>query len=357
MDKYIGMDMDCKKIVACVVDAEGREEYATLPPDIGAVRDFLERQKADGSQIHATYEISGQAGWWYDNLSDVADEVKVCNPTKMTWIYRTAKKNDRIDARKMAVLLRIGELPTVYMPDTAVRQWRQMIRHRQDLLCKQTKAKNQIRALLKSQGLSCPPYKGSWWKCTNREWMTAMGTSLADTDSGLWRLTLTGLLEELALLESQVKRITACLDERLGRYPEALLLLSIPGVGPRTAEAVLAYTDDIHRFGNSKQYGSYFGLTPKLDESGSLRRIGHISKQGPAVARWLLVECAWRVIKYSPSLRRFYERVMGGQKQRRKIAIVAVARKITEIMRAMLLSRQGFEELLVGQVLKERCVG
>ena len=357
MDKFIGLDMDSKKIVACVVDAEGCEEYATLRPTIGAERDFLKCQKADGSQIHAAYEISGQAGWWYDNLSDVADDVKVCNPTKMTWIYRTAKKNDRIDARKMAVLLRIGELPTVYMPDTQVRQWRQMIRYRQDLLCKQTKTKNQIRALLKSQGLTCSPQKGSWWKRTNREWMTKLAVSFADMDSGLWRLTLTGLLEQLALLEGQIKQITACLDTRLGRCPEASLLLSIPGVGPRTAEAVLAYTDDIRRFGNSKRYGSYFGLTPKLDESGSLRRIGPISKQGPAVARWLLVECAWRAIKYCPPLHRFYERVMGGQRQRRKIAIVAVARKITEIMRAMLLSGRGFEESRVGQALQERCVG
>ena len=132
--------------------------------------------------------------------------------------------------------------------------------------------------------------------------------------------------------------------------------MSIPGIGPRTTEATLAYTDDIRRFGNGKQYGSYFGLTPKLDESGTTRRVGHINKQGPSVVRWLLVECSWMVVRKSPSMRAFYERVMGGQKERKKIAIIAVARKLTEIIRRMLLTNQRFNESLVGQVLRNEKV-
>ena len=64
----------------------------------------------------------------------------------------------------------------------------------------------------------------------------------------------------------------------------------------------MAYTDDVSRFRRGKQYAAYFGLTPKLDESGSRRRLGHISKQGPSVVRWLIVESAWRVVNYSPAL-------------------------------------------------------
>ena len=357
MDKYIGMDIDSKKVAVCVIDSDGQEEYTTLPATMEAVYAFLQRQGTDGSRVHLTYEISGQAGWWHDNLSPLVEKVCVCNPSKMTWIYRTAKKNDHIDARKMAVLLRIGELPTVHMPDAAIRQWRQMILYRQELLRKQTRVKNQLIALLKSQGLCHPTHQGSWWKRANREWMLSLASTASKPDSGLWRLTLRGLLEELSLLENQIKQITACLDERLSHCPEAALLQSIPGVGLRTTEAVLAYTDDIHRFPNSKHYGSYFGLTPKLDESGSCRRLGHISKHGPSVARWLLVESAWHAIRYSPSLRRFYERVMGGQRQRRNIAIVAVARKIAEIIRAILLSGQRFDELLVERQLQGCSVG
>ncbi len=125
------------------------------------------------------------------------------------------------------------------------------------------------------------------------------------------------------------------------------VLMSIKGVGPRTSEAVLAYTDEVERFGDYKEYCSYFGLTPKLDESGKGRRIGHISKRGPSVVRWVLCESSWKVIRYNKGMRQFYERVMAGQASRKKIAIVAVCRKLLSIMRAMLLTGELFNERLI----------
>ncbi len=127
------------------------------------------------------------------------------------------------------------------------------------------------------------------------------------------------------------------------------MLQTIPGVGPRTAEAVLAYTDEVKRFRRGKDYCSYFGMTPRLDESGSTRRLGHISKQGPSVVRWLIVESAWRAIKKSPSLLAFYERIRCGQDKRKKVAIVATARKMLSVMRAMLITGEVFNENLILQ--------
>ena len=125
--------------------------------------------------------------------------------------------------------------------------------------------------------------------------------------------------------------------------------MSIPGIGPRTAEAVLAYTDDIRRFRKVKQYCAYFGLAPRLDESGTNKHMGHISKQGPSVVRWLVGESAWRVVKQSAAMRRFYEKTLAGQPNRKKIAIVAVARKLLTIMRAMMLSGELYNEALLSQ--------
>ena len=102
--------------------------------------------------------------------------------------------------------------------------------------------------------------------------------------------------------------------------------MSIPGVGPRTAEAILAYTDKIRRGGRAMQtVQRHLGMTPKLDESGQTRRLGHISKEGPSVVRWLLVESVWRAIQKSPGLKAFYEQIVGGQNQRKKVAVVATA--------------------------------
>ncbi|MHC4477335.1 MAG: IS110 family RNA-guided transposase [Planctomycetota bacterium] len=347
MDKYIGFDIDSKKTVACVVEKGKKDIYRTLRTDIGQMKKFLQMQQRAGEKLHLTFEISGQAGYHYDRLSDSVEDIAVSNPAKMTWIYRTSKKNDRIDAHKQAILLSIGQVPKVHMPGRRIRQWRRTIQHRRHIVGGVGQVKNRIRAVLKSQGFTKPAVRGSWWKLANRAWMRSLTEQMQMTSEQLWRMSLADMLEQLALLESQLKRVTRYLDLYLDKQGGGKLLMSIPGVGPRTAEAVLAYTDDIDRFGRSKQYCSYFGLTPRLDESGSIRRLGHISKQGPSVVRRLLVESSWRVIKKSPSLRAFYERVMCGQKGRRKIAVVAVARKLLSIMRAMQTSGELFNERLV----------
>jgi transposase len=199
---------------------------------------------------------------------------------------------------------------------------------------------------LKSQGYIRAADKGRWWNKANRLWMRSICDEGAGV-FGLWRMHIGNLLDELELLNSQLKRVTEYLDNYLSHHCGGALLMSIPGVGPRTAEAVLAYTDDVERFSNYKQYCSYFGVTPKLDESGFTRRMGHISKRGPSVVRWVLCESSWRIVRHSKGMRQFYERVMAGQKNRKKIAIVAVARKLLSIMRAMMLTGELFNESMI----------
>jgi transposase len=350
MEKYIGMDIDNKKIICCIVQQGEREKYRTIKAAVPAMKTFITEQKADGSKVHLVFEISGQAGHIYDSLIDFADSITVANPSKMTWIYRTAKKNDRMDARKMAVLLSIGEIPSVYMPTKEIRQWRQMLLHRRKIVTRVTQVKNRLRALLKSVGYSHARDKGSWWKKSNRFWMICLVEEGRTDHCDLWRMQLGNLLDELCTLEGQLKRVTEYLDRYLSQKFASDLLMSIPVVGPRTAEAVLAYTDDLSRFDNYKRYCSYFGLTPRLDESGSSRRLGHISKHGPSVVRWVLCESSWKVIRKSKALRQFYERVKAGQDCRKKIAIVAVCRKLLCIMRAMLRDNEKFNEGLAGRI-------
>lgn len=349
MDKYIGFDISSKDVSVCVIQKNQKERYATIGPDVGSMRKFLVNEKRDGSKVNVTFEISGQAGFLYDSLIDCVDSITVANPDKMTWIYRTTKKNDRMDARKMAVLLSIGEIPAVYMPNKEVRQWRMVISHRKKLLEGLVAAKNRIRALLKSQGIARPMHKGGWWKVINRLWMRGVCEGGIDVNN-MWKIQLGNLLDELGLKEKQITLVTDYLDGYLDKQAGGKLLMSIPGVGPRTAEAVLAFTDDVERFTGGKEYCGYFGVTPRLDESGDSRRLGHISKKGPSVVRWVLVESSWKVIRYSPSIREFYERVRAGQKSRKKIAIVAAARKLLSIMRAMLLTGATFDENFVSSL-------
>ena len=124
MDKFIGFDIDHKHTVACVVQAGQPDRYRKLPTDLAPLREWLKTERGPGHRVHLTFEVSGLSGYLYDGLVDVVDRLEVNNPTKPTWIYRTAKKNDRIDARKQTVLLSMNELPRVHMPREAVREWR-----------------------------------------------------------------------------------------------------------------------------------------------------------------------------------------------------------------------------------------
>lgn len=340
MDKYIGFDVSDKKTVACLMEANKKELYQTLPTDPYEMRVWLDQQRSDpNDRLHLTFEASYQSGWLYDELLSRVDTLSVCNPSQMPWIYRSSRKTDRLDSRKLAILLQLDELPKVHMPSPTIRQWRHDIQHRRRLVENRTQIKNRLRMYLKGSGYSNPTVTKGWWTQTHLSWLRE---HYADHD------TVQDALEMLELLDKQIQRITQRLDHRVSKTA-AIVLMSIPGVGPRTAEAVVAFADDVGRFKTGKAFAAYFGLTPRIDQSGTVCRMGHISKQGPSVVRWLLGESVWRSIRKSPALRAFYERVCHGQDKRRKIAMVATARKMLMIMRAMLLTGEAFNESLVSR--------
>src|SRR5712672_469192 len=99
--------------------------------------------------------------------------------------------------------------------------------------------------------------------------------------------------------------------------PAIALLRTIPGIGPRSAEAIVAYTDRVDRFGNRKQFASYFGMTPTQDASGLINRHGHISKRGPSVVRWVLVEAVLQVIRRCSVFAAYFDRIVHGRPERR----------------------------------------
>ena len=144
------------------------------------------------------------------------------------------------------------------------------------------------------------------------------------------------LVERLRSLTVMIDRVDRVLDEKAGEHPGVQLLQTIPGVGTRTAEAVVAWVDDPGRFGRIRAVGRYFGLVPTQDASASLNRMGHITREGPGTIRWLLTEAAWQAIRRSRRVRDFYERVRRGDPERTKIALVATAHYLLRVMVSML---------------------
>ena len=146
------------------------------------------------------------------------------------------------------------------------------------------------------------------------------------------------------MFSQQIQRVERQLEEFSRSNPAVHLLLSIPGVGLRTAEAVVAYLDDPKRFRRNKSVGSYFGLVPSQDQSGSCNRLGHITREGPATVRRLLAEAAWQGVRRSPTIRGYFQRIQQGAKDRRKIALVATAHYLARVMLAMLRRGEAWKE-------------
>ena len=113
------------------------------------------------------------------------------------------------------------------------------------------------------------------------------------------------------------------------------MLETVPGVGPRTAEAIVAHLHEPGRFDSGKQVSAYVGLVPRQYQSGEVDRRGRITRRGPALLRKLLVECAWVMLRYNSWARAVYQRLSRG-KARKKQAIVALARKLLVRCWAML---------------------
>lgn len=328
---YIGLDVHHKTTTCCVLDHAGRVTHTrTLRGPWAKTVAFLQTL---GNDLAVCFEASVGYGPLYEALASFCRRVEVAHPGHLRLIFRSKQKNDRVDATKLAKLLYLDEVPRVHVPGVDVRAWRELIEFRRRSIDKRTKVKNQLRCLLRAYAISKPREVPGLWTRGGLAWLeqVALPTATAQLKREL-------LLDELTHLKTQINRVTTQLDRIAADHPGVALLMTIPGVGPRTAEAFVAYIDDPHRFEKANRVPSYFGLVPSQDASAGVNRLGHITKRGPATARKLLVEASWQMVRHCPQTRAYFDRLVAGKPERRKIALVAVAHRLVKIMHAMLKS-------------------
>lgn len=325
----IGLDVHERNSALCVLDENGRISQRMAVR--GHPRRMLERLRQIRQPFEICFEASCNYGWLHDQLSRHASRVVVAHPGRLRLIFRSKRKNDRVDAERLAKLLYLNEVPEVYVPSIDVREWRQLIGHRRRYVSSRTRAKNAIRALLRTYGIPAPT-RGKLWSKKGLEWLRTL-----DLPTETAELQRDQLLDDLDYNVARINRVEARLQVIANRHPGVALLQTIPGVGPRTAEAFVAYVDDPKRF-RPKSIGTYFGLVPSQDASGDRNRMGRITKNGPSIMRGLLTEAAWQAIRKSPAIRAFFERIQGDDIQRKKKAIVATAHYLCRVMLGMLRS-------------------
>lgn len=326
----LAMDLGKSNSVVCRYDsADGGHEFRTIGTSARHVHDLLVEQQPDRVVI----EICPTAGWVCDLCRVLNVEVQVANPNHEAWRWKRVKtKSDRADALKLAQLSAMNQLPTVHVPQPEVRAWRALINHRQTLVHRRAAVKNSIRAILMRQGIDWPAAQAGWTKACLRR----LREMAEPGEHEIWRVILASELDQLQSAEAAVTRIEEKLNAIARADDRVALLQTIPGVGRRLAETVVAIIDDPHRFTRGKQVGAYAGLAPKRYQSGAMDRSGRISRRGSTLLRSLLVEVSWLGRQYNPWMKSVYERALRETASRKKIAIVALARRLLVVCWAML---------------------
>jgi transposase len=274
-------------------------------------------------------EISPLAGWVSDLCRTLQIKLKVVNTASEAWSWKKIKnKSDRKDADKTLGMEVMNRHSYVHMPAAAVRQWRELISYRDDLVSRVTACKNRLRSIFDRQGQRWPAGSAGWTSAA-LEQLRSIARPLDECDGeNLWRGMLYEELLSLSHAQARLASVSGKLDQMAEGSPRVRRLKTAPGVGNRTAEIVVAMLDDAKRFHNVGQVGAYTGLTPRLCQSGAMDRQLGISHAGSKLLRKMLVQASWAGQQTNPWMKEVFERVAAGKKERKKKAIVAVARKL-----------------------------
>jgi transposase len=329
---YIGLDVHKKTISYCIKDVSGRVHGQGT---IGATRYELDVwMKTLPQPWTAAMEATIFTGWIYDHLRPHAAAVKVAHPVMLRAIAASKKKNDRVDAGKIADCLRCDFLPECHMASTEIRDRRRTLRYRYLLVRQMVQMKNRISGLLLETGVS--HNKQRLHKVKYFRELLATNPEVPDSIRPLLKLsreTIVRLQKTDYVLVSSLQR-DPLLAERVKN------LRTVPGVGPITALTWALEIGDVSRFPSLKQAISYCGLCG--EEKSSADKVLHtpLSKQRNKHLQHVLVEAAKLAPRYSHELALVYEKEK--QKENANRATLAVARKMVAYLLAVDRGQRAF---------------
>jgi transposase len=270
-----------------------------------------------GQPVRVGMEASGHGRWFERLLAELHFELWIGDAAEVRTKRVRKQKTDRQDAQLILKLMLKDDFPQIWVPSWENRDLRQLLWHRHRMVQARTRIMNQLQAIALNEGLRC---KQRLWSERGRQQLESF--RLAPWASRRRH----DLLELLDRLNPTITELSRAVEQEVEKYPEARRLMTHPGVGPLSALAFVLIIGDVERFQCGKQIASYLGLVPLEDSSGKRRRLGHITKQGSSMLRFLLVEAAHVASRSLPEWRGQYFHLM--MRRGRKIAKVALARKL-----------------------------
>ena len=291
---------------------------------------FYRDLAAQGMKVRVGMEASGHARWFERLLAELHFELWIGDAAEIRSKRVRKQKTDRQDAQLLLRLLLEDRFPRIWVPSWENRDLRQLLWHRHRMVQTRTRIMNQLQAVALNEGLR---RKKGLWREAGRKQLESV--RLAPWASRRRR----DLLELLDRLNPTIAELSAAIEQEVEKCPEAQRLRTHPGVGSLTALAFVLIVGRAERFQCGKQIASYLGLVPSEESSGDRRRLGHITKQGNSLLRFLLVEAAQVTVRSDPEWRsKFFHLAL---RRGRKIAKVAMARRLA--VRLYWMWRQGWD--------------
>src|SRR5437667_11097817 len=291
---------------------------------------FYRELAVQAKKVRVGMEASGHARWFERLLAELTFELWIGDASEIRAKRVRKQKTDRQDAQHILQLLMENRFPKIWVPSGENRDLRQLLWHRHRMVQMRTRIMNQLQAVALNEGLRC---KKRLWRQHGREQLESF--RLAPWASRRRE----DLLQLLDGLNPTITDLTQVIEQEVEKCPEARRLRTHPGVGALTSLAFVLIIGRAERFQCGKQVAAYLGLVPLEDSSGERRRLGHITKQGSSMLRFLLVESAQVAARSIPHWRNQYFHL--AMRRGRKIATVAMARKLA--VRLFWMMRQGWD--------------
>jgi transposase len=312
-----------------IIGCDLHTRYQQIEAMNTATGEVIERRLShDGDQVEQFYstlpkpvrvgvEATGYSDWFEQLLQKCGHELWVGDAARIRAAEVRHQKTDSRDAHLLLRLLAEDRFPRIWIAPRELRDARQLLLHRSKLVSLRTSMRNQLQAVALGQGLR---KKRALWSGKGLDRLKALPILPFAAERR------SDLLNWHELLSVRITELDRKVAQQAHACPEAVRLMQQSGVGPITSLAFVLTIGPVDRFRHSKQVVSYLGLNPRERSSGGHQRMGHISKQGNSMMRWLLVEAGQTAARLDPELKTFY-----GQLKRRRgsnVAKVAVARKL-----------------------------
>lgn len=318
--RSIGMDVHRSFAQVAILDGGKFTEETRIELEHDAVLSFGQRLRKDDEVV---LEATGNTAAIVRLLTPFVARVVIANPLQVKAIAHARVKTDKVDARILAQLHASGFLPEVWAADDETQNLRRLVSERAALVRSIRRVKSRVQAVLHAYLVA--GYAGHLFGKGGRSWLATAPLPKAERD------LLSRHLDELDWLDAKLEKLDSALARMSLDDARMRKLMSIAGISSVVATSVIAAIGDISRFPSPDRLASYFGLTPRVRQSGDHRAIhGRISKQGNTIARTMLIEAAWSAASVPGPLRAFFLRI----KDRKgvNVAAVATARKIASLI-------------------------